>query len=131
MLSKQEHIEYWKTTANRDWKFVQQTFKIKQYVYALFFAHLVLEKLCKANWVKDNTGNHPPKIHNLVRLTEQTNLKFSDSDMDFLRKMNDFQIEGRYPDYKENLYRVYKADLSKKILTQADTIRKCLLKELQ
>ena len=130
MLSKQEHIEYWKSTANRDWKFVQQTFKIKQYVYALFFAHLVLEKLCKANWVKDNTGNHPPKIHNLIRLTEQTKLKFSQEELQFLNEMNQFQLEGRYPDYEQKLYSIYKAPNSKIILEKVTHLRKCLLEKL-
>jgi HEPN domain-containing protein len=130
-VTKKEHIAYWKDTAARDWKFVQQTFKIKQYVYALFFAHLVLEKLCKAHWVKDNKNNYPPKIHNLVRLIEQTNLKFTDEEMDFFRKLNDFQLEGRYPDYKQELYRAYKAHNTGLILKKVNQLRLCLLKELQ
>jgi len=130
-MTKKEHIDYWKTTAARDWKFVQQAFKIKQYMYALFFAHLVLEKLCKAHWVKDNKGNHPPKIHNLVRLIEQTELSFSEEDMDFFRKLNDFQLEGRYPDYKQELYRAYKKHNTDLILKKVNYLRLCLLRELQ
>ena len=93
-------------------------------------AHLVLEKLCKAHWVKDNAENHPPKIHNLVRLVEQTKLILPEEDLDFLRKMNDFQIEGRYPDYKDNLYRIYKSAQTQVIINKSNTIRECLLKGL-
>lgn len=130
-MNKKEHIAYWKDTAARDWKFVLQTFKIKQYVYALFFAHLVLEKLCKAHWVKDNKSDYPPKIHNLVRLIEQTNLSFTEDEMDFFRKLNDFQLEGRYPDYNQELYRAYKFHNTDSILKQVNKLRLCLLKELQ
>lgn len=65
MLTKDEHIKYWVDTAKKDWKTVQNMFGTKDYLPALFFSHLVLEKLCKAHWVKDNHGNTPPKIHNL------------------------------------------------------------------
>ena len=118
MLSKQGHIEHWQKTAVRDWKAVKQLYEGKSYINALFFAHLVLEKLCKAHWIKYNTGNHPPRIHNLVRIVEQTDLKFTDEELDFLRKMNDFQMEGRYPDYKDTLYRVYKAVQTQKYLNR-------------
>jgi HEPN domain-containing protein len=64
-MNKQEHILFWKNSAKNDWKISQKLFHSKDYLYSLFFAHLVLEKLCKAHWVKDNPENFPPKIHNL------------------------------------------------------------------
>lgn len=118
-------------TASKDWTAVNQMFKAKLYVYALFFTHLVLEKLIKAHWVKDNEGNYPPRIHNLVRLVEETNLEFSEIEMSFLRRINDFQLEGRYPDYKQSMYSFYKAKNTKPILDSANKIRKWLLKKLQ
>ena len=130
-MTKQEHIDYWKVSAERDWKFVQQTFKIKQYVYALFFAHLVLEKLCKAHWVKDNKTNTPPRIHNLVRSVEQSELKLTEENINFLRKLNDFQLEGRYPDYKQKIFRAYKFYNTQPILKKVNHLRLCLLKELR
>jgi len=130
-MTKKEHINYWLKTANEDWQTVNYLLKGKRYVNALFFAHLVLEKLCKAHWVKDNIGNHPLKIHNLVRLVEQSHLNFTGEEMDFLRMMNNFQLEGRYPDYKDVIYRFYKSAETKKILKQVNYIRECLLKKLQ
>ena len=130
-MTKQEHIEYWKNTAARDWITVQHLFKSKDYVPALFFAHLVLEKLCKAHWVKDNKSNHPPKIHNLARLAEQAKLDLQEEDLRFLNEMNQFQIEGRYPDYKQMLFRSYKARKTNAVLQQVNRLRKCLLKKLQ
>ena len=100
MMTKQQHIDYWVETAEKDWIVVQQLFDAKSYIHALFWAHLVLEKLCKAHWVKDNIGNTPPKIHNLINLIAKTNAKLPKTDKDFLSILNQFQLEGRYPDYK-------------------------------
>jgi HEPN domain-containing protein len=129
-VEKIDHIKYWKTTAARDWKRVNLLFKNRDYVFALFCAHLTLEKLIKGHWVKNNEGNFPPKIHNLVRLAEHISLKFSEEETDFLRQMNTFQLEGRYPDYQQALNKTYKAAATKKIVEKSNQIRKCLLKKL-
>ncbi len=130
-MNKKEYIEHWMMTAERDWKAVKNMFKSKDYIHALFFAHLVLEKLCKANWIKDTAGNHPPRIHNLVRLAEEIKFNFTDEDLDFMRRMNDFHLEGRYSDYKDDLYRSYKQVQTDKILKEVNRLRKCLLEKLQ
>ena len=44
--------------------------------------------------------------------------------------MNQFQLEGRYPDYKNTLYKNYKAVRTKNILDKVNLFRKCLLKNL-
>ena len=64
-------------------------------------------------------------------MAEQTKFNLSEDDMNFLRKMNDFQLEGRYPDYKQNIYRIYKFDNTDSILKKVNQLRLCLLKELQ
>ena len=130
-MTKEEHIAYWVETAQKDWRAVQHMYQSKDYLHALFFAHLLLKKLCKAHWVKDNTGNIPPKIHNLIILIGKTKLELLDTDKQFLSQMNQFQLEGRYPDYTQRLYKTYKAHLTKNILDKVNTIRKCLLKNLR
>ena len=98
-MDKADYIKYWKTTASQDWKRVNLLFKNRDYVFALFCAHLTLEKLIKAHWVKDNVGNYPPKIHNLNKLLAQTKLNLTNEELVFCSDMNKFQIEGRYPDF--------------------------------
>jgi HEPN domain-containing protein len=129
-VDKNEHIKYWIDTAADDWKSVNLLFKGNLFLQALFFAHLTLEKLLKAHWVKDNQSNYPPKVHKLVWLAEHTKLTLSEEDTDFLRRVNDFQLEGRYPDYLEKMYRGYKAKNTKEIIDKINLLRKCLLKEL-
>lgn len=130
-FTKNDHIKYWINTANKDWLAVKKMLQSKTYVHALFFMHLVLEKLIKAHWVKDNAGNHPPRTHDLIRLTNETKLEISSIEKDILDDMNDFQLEGRYPGYKQNLYRMYKQKRTFAIFTSVNSIRKCLLKKLQ
>jgi len=60
-MSKQEYIEYWKQAADKDWVVVTNLFEKANYPHSLFFAHLVLEKLLKAHFVKDNENDHPPE----------------------------------------------------------------------
>ncbi len=91
-MTKDEHIAYWVYTAKKDWRAVQNMYKSKDYLHALFFSHLVLEKLCKAHWVKNNTGNTPPKIHNLIKILDQTNVKYSVEQLDFMIIINNFQL---------------------------------------
>lgn len=50
IMTKQEYIAYWKTAAEKDWEVVQNLFDKANYPHALFFAHLVLEKLLKAHF---------------------------------------------------------------------------------
>jgi len=80
--------------------------------------------------VKDNEENAPPKIHILISLADKTKLILPDSDRKFLSEMNQFQLEGRYPDYMQNIYKIYKSKETKIILDQVNTLRKCLLKKL-
>lgn len=129
-LNKSEHIKYWKVTAADDWRAVQQLFKGRNYIQSLFFAHLVLEKLLKAYWVKDNVSNHPPKTPNLILLNKQTKLNLSETDLQFLASMNDFQLEGRYPDYSNKLFKTYKLKQTKEVLIKIEDLGKCLLKNL-
>lgn len=109
---------------------MQNLFKTKEYVPALFFAHLHLEKLCKAIWVMNNRESHPPKIHNLAKLLKEAGLNFSDEHLDFMIIMNNFQLEGRYPDYKQLLYKTYKKENTEIILKQVNQFSKWLQEQL-
>lgn len=105
-MDKAAYIDYWKLTAEKDWIAANHLFEKGDYLHSLFFGHLVIEKLLKAHWVKDNQSDVPPKSHNLLFLSSQTMLN---PDSDILRlfsQINQFQLDGRYPDYKMNMYKI-------------------------
>ena len=91
-----KHIDFWQDSADEDWKAAEDLLKTGNFRHALFFAHLTMEKLLKAKLVK-KTGEAAPKIHNLARLAELAGLKASDEDAETMARMNEFQLEGRYP----------------------------------
>ena len=61
--------------------------------------------MLKAIFVDRNENKIPPKIHNLVRLANLSDLKPNDDQKFLLDKINDFNIQTRYPDYKFEFYK--------------------------
>ena len=98
-MTKEQHISFWVDSAHYDWTGTEHAFNAKDYMHCLFWAHLVLEKLAKALWVKYHQDNIPPKVHNVVWLLEQSNIDLGGEMMKFLEDFNMFQLSGRYPDY--------------------------------
>ena len=130
-MTKEQHIKYWVDTAQYDWLGTEEAFNItKRYMHCLFWAHLTLEKLAKALWVKTHQENIPPKVHNVHWLLEQSNIDLGEEMMNFLMKFNDFQLEGRYPDYSNNIYNLCTKDFTSEKLEKVKEVRQCLLKML-
>jgi HEPN domain-containing protein len=129
-VEKSEYIKYWKASAARDWKRVSLLYDNRDYLFALFCAHLTLEKLIKAHWVKNNTENYPPKIHNLNKLLAGAKIELSEDDKVFCADMNKFQMEGRYPDYISNIYKIANKKYTTNYINQCLLLRKKLLSKL-
>jgi len=129
-MTKKEHIKYWVDTANNDWKTVNNLFQSYDFVPALFFCHLHLEKICKALWVKNNKENSPPRSHNLIKILNESNVHTNEEQLDFMLVMNNFQLEGRYPDYKQKLHKTYKKENTKEIIDNVKKLSKWLQKKL-
>lgn len=125
-----KRISYWVKSAENDWDVLLYLLKGRKYVYALFFGHLYLEKLCKALWVKHNKERYPPKIHNLVRILELANVKLDDNDMEFLGILNQYQIEGRYPDYISNIAKETTKQVADTYIERIKIIALCLKEKL-
>lgn len=130
-MSKPEILKHWVQTAERDWQSVLLLFNGKQFVHALFFCHLVIEKILKAHWVKDNVESTPPRIHDLEHLYSETDIELSTEQLDLLRVMNSWNIEGRYQDYKDKFYKNTTAEYTQSKINQVDKLRLWLLSELQ
>ncbi|MCF6352483.1 MAG: HEPN domain-containing protein [Cyclobacteriaceae bacterium] len=131
MKTKQEHINFWIEQADDDWVAVDILFNGKKYLQALFFAHLVIEKICKALWIKDNKENVPPRTHNLIFLLSSTKTDLTDNKSEFLLSLNRFQLEGRYPDYLTKMHNICNKQFAKSILDTTKELRLWLLERLQ
>lgn len=131
MKSKEEHISYWINQAEDDWEAVFTLFNGKKYIQALFFSHLVIEKVCKALWIKYNQQNIPPKTHNLNFLLSQTPIKLTDEQGEFLLNLNRFQLEGRYPEYISKIKEICSRDFTNDLITKTQELKKWLFENLQ
>ncbi len=97
MVDIGKQVQHWRDGAVEDWAVAQELIERNKIRHGLFIAHLALEKSLKAH-VCRNTKELAPRIHNLVRLSEITDLKLSDEQIDLLADVNEFNIEGRYPE---------------------------------
>lgn len=105
MLTKEQHIQYWLTSAREDWDTTHVLLEGKRYAFCLFSMHLVIEKLLKALWIKESQDSHtPPFILDLIKLSEECALTLSPDEMDFFTIINSWNIRGRYPDYTSALH---------------------------
>ena len=97
MLDITKQIEHWRNGASEDWEVARSLVHQNKIRHGLFFAHLALEKTIKAH-VCRHTLQLAPQIHNLVRLAERADLVLDESQIDCLAEVNEFNIEGRYPE---------------------------------
>ena len=117
-MTKEEHVNYWIRSAEHDLSTADVLFDTGKYDWALFLGHLVLKKALKAVFVQRNENKIPPKVHNLVKLAE---ISFVDLDEDtklFFDRVNDFNLEVRYPEYKNEFYKYCTKELANENLTK-------------
>jgi HEPN domain-containing protein len=98
MVDIKKQIEYWIKGAEDDLLTTELLIREKRIIHGLFFCHLVIEKAVKAHVVK-TSGEIAPRSHNLIYLSEKTDLKFDDETVIFLGILMKYQLQGRYPDY--------------------------------
>lgn len=95
----EKQVTYWINGAEDDFEVAQILIEKRRYLHGLFFCHLVIEKALKAHVVKV-TGQLAPKSHNLIYLSEKSNLTLDDTMLEFFGILMKYQLEGRYPGYQ-------------------------------
>lgn len=131
MKTKEEHIAFWIAQAEDDWTAVVTLYEGRKYLQALFFAHLVTEKICKALWIKYNEGNIPPRTHNLIHLLSATPVELDEDKSEFLLSLNRFPLEGRYPDYLTKMHNICNETFTSEMIEKANNLRLWLQEKVQ
>ncbi len=93
----EKQIAFWRREAEEGIQVARENYENKRYPFAMFLAHLALEKILKALVVRA-TKAIPPRIHNLTTLAEKARLSLDQETMTFLSAMDHYQMAGRYPD---------------------------------
>jgi HEPN domain-containing protein len=128
-LEKEEVIDYWIESSDRDFLTSKSLMELKHYPWALFIAHLVIEKLLKAYYIKVIDAN-VPFTHDLNRIAEKSNLKLSEEMEDLLDVISTFNIRARYEDYKQEFYKTCTKEFSEKYFNQIEELREWIKKKL-
>jgi len=123
-------VEYWRKTAEYDYDTMKSLSKSRRYASALFFGHIVLEKILKA-LVVANTKDYAPYIHDLARLYKLTGLDMDTDTRRFLDEVNKFNLKARYPEQKLQFYRKCTREYCGKYLSEIDSLYKKLCQKLE
>ena len=105
-------------------------FNTKRYNWALFIGHLMIEKLLKAFYVK-NKSEHPPFIHNLLRLAEKSGLVLNDERKKQLITITAFNINARYDDYKKSFKQRCTEEFTTEWIAKLKDLRKWILQSIK
>ena len=130
-MNRQDHIRYWLDSAAHDWDAAVSLFASGKYDWSLFIGHLVLEKILKALFVQNNEGLFPPKTHNLVKLAENAEILVTDEQKFLLDEVNDFNIEVRYPIFRDALYKKCTKEFAEHYFTQIEDLAQWLKSQLK
>ncbi|MDA2921737.1 HEPN domain-containing protein [Patescibacteria group bacterium AH-259-L07] len=108
-------VEYWRNSAQRNWKTALSLFDLKHYDSCLFFCHLTLEKALKA-LVVQQINKPAPYIHDLAKLSEIAQLETSEDQTQNLRTITGFNMAARYDDVKLSFYKRCTREYTQKYL---------------
>ena len=98
-------MNFWIESANEDYNVMLDLKEKNRNTYCLFFGQMVIEKLLKALYAKNNKGGpYAPKTHDLLYLAEKLNLELTEEQEVTLNEITTFNLSTRYDDYKRAFY---------------------------
>lgn len=121
-MKKQDHIEYWLESSEKDYTTMGNLYDSKDFHWALFLGHLVIEKLLKAYYVKV-VDEAIPRTHDLLRLAKSSGLEVDSETENTLDLITTFNISTRYPDYKQEFYKMCTKEYAGEKIKEIEGVR--------
>jgi HEPN domain-containing protein len=122
-------INYWKDGAQYDMDTAFDIFKTGRYPYVLFMAHMALEKMIKALYVK-RIGKHAPRTHSLTLLARKLRGEIPRDILEELASYAGFHVQTRYPDYLFEYYDHCNEQYTREALNQMQEVFEWLKRRL-
>jgi HEPN domain-containing protein len=116
-LDAEQVIHCWLTAAADDLGAAEHLFECGDYLHALYFGHMYLEKMLKARAVH-HTGEPAPHGYNLCDLAEYGDLDLTLEWQGFLVRMTEYSLKTRYPDLTLQFRRACTRQLCERELNQ-------------
>lgn len=130
-MKREELIKYWLELANDDLEAASDIYKSKRYDWSLFILHLATEKLLKAFYIYRTNELIPPYTHNLLKLAELSKFELNDEDKKLFSDINKFNINARYPDYKQHFRKIATKDFADYYFLKIEEIFKWIKSQIQ
>ncbi|MBI4765878.1 MAG: HEPN domain-containing protein [Deltaproteobacteria bacterium] len=129
-MIKDEIVRYWVKSSSQDYRVMESLFNNGHYGWSLFIGHLVLEKLLKAYLIKKK-GVDVPYTHQLLKIAQMAGLTLNEDQENFLLEVTTFNIQARYPDYKQRFQKKAARSFTEKYILKIKEFRRWLLKEIK
>lgn len=122
-------VQHWLDSADKNQVTMYHLVDSKDYSWALFLGHLVVEKNLKALYVK-RLQKHAIFSHDLLRLANKIDLKLSEEYEEWLDKITTFNLNARYDNYKQDFYQLCTKEFADIWLNRIETIQLWLRNQL-
>jgi len=103
-MRTREIVNFWTKESNEDFAAAKSLFNSGYYSRSLFFAHLSLEKLLKAIFVK-NQETHSPFSHDLLFLSQKSKIVLDQKQKQELDEISTFNVRARYDNIKRQFHK--------------------------
>ena len=120
-------MEYWFKSADEDYDTMLYMKDGKKNTWCLFMGHLVIEKLLKGLYAKNNSDDPiAPKLHNLIFLSQKANSEVPIEIREKIQTINTFNISARYDDYKRTFDEKCTDDYTSEQVKNVEEVQKWL-----
>ena len=121
--------QYWLSSSDNDFEVMMNLYQSRNYNWALFLGHIVLEKLIKACFVK-NKGIHASYTHDLRLLAKKCEMEIP-ADMVFMFDViTSFNINARYDSFKEDFQKKCTPEFSNEWINNIKMLRQWIKEKL-
>ena len=121
--------QYWLSSSDNDYEVMLNLFRLRNYNWALFLGHIVLEKLIKAYFVK-KSSTHAPYSHDLRLLAKKCEIEFPNNMALQLDVITSFNINTRYDSFKEDFQKRCTPEFSNEWINNIKILRQWIKERL-
>jgi HEPN domain-containing protein len=122
-------VKHWKESSDQNYLTMQNLLKSKDFSWALFLGHLLIEKLLKAHYVKKHQI-HAIFTHDLLRLARKAELDLTGDVEEWLDEISTFNLNARYDNYKQDFYKLCTQAFTELWIIRIENIRTWLIRQL-
>ena len=123
-------VAKWMERARYDLETARAMQSSGRYLYVVFCCQQSVEKAIKAV-IAERTGEFPPRIHSLPRLTEICGLQVNMDRLKLMTYLSNYSLQSRYPEEIEALGESMTPSLSEKTLLETEETITWLFSMLQ